>query len=642
VLSGGLHGQALARSFALALVGAALLTVAGAVPVLAHTALLGSDPADGSVLGQAPSKVALDFTSDVAPQLTRAAITDSHGHTTQLPPGAISVDRRYSTRLWIQLPSRLPRDSYRLSFDTHDSDDLHETTGSIVFGVATSPVQPSQTAAAAPPNPIEAGLRWISFLGLSALLGALALAFGVLPRPLRLRTAELARAQRRLFTIALSGVAIIAAGQTALLALQLGTAGAGGDLVSLVLSSGFGRRWLVSVAFAIGLAPLIWWLRRGVVGGRPAAGPVAELRREGAWARLSTATRVCLLAAGQAVALAVSGHSGGDAAPTVSDVALRTLHLVSTSAWAGGLLGLSAVLSIGSLRALAWPVLRAFSPFAAVCFAGAAVTGLLLSGGEVASITALLATGYGLTLVAKVVLVAAVGLLGLRHAIRIARRRRSDAEAPPRTLRLEALGAVLVILAAGVLASSQPALGRQFDPPPPAPPPSAQTADVGDLVVRLSIEPNRPGQNLVSVYVATKRQPAPAAVDDVKVVLARPGRTAQTLDARTGDGFSRFDAGAVDLTAGDMAVNVEVHRSPLPATTQRFGWSVPAAQVPRHPVVVSDARYSSLSAVAAALLTLAGAIFAGAILWRRRRSPAGPRQGTVGQRGRSDRQTTSR
>jgi hypothetical protein len=91
-----------------------------------------------------------------------------------------------------------------------------------------------------------------------------------------------------------------------------------------------------------------------------------------------------------------------------------------------------------------------------------------------------------------------------------------------------------------------------------------------------------------------------------------------------------------------MAVNVEVHRSPLPATTQRFGWSVPAAQVPRHPVVVSDARYSSLSAVAAALLTLAGAIFAGAILWRRRRSPAGPRQGTVGQRGRSDRQTTSR
>jgi hypothetical protein len=137
-------------------------------------------------------------------------------------------------------------------------------------------------------------------------------------------------------------------------------------------------------------------------------------------------------------------------------------------------------------------------------------------------------------------------------------------------------------------------------------------------VVRLSIEPNRPGQNLVSVYVATKRRPVPAAIDDVKVILARPGLAAQTLEAKPGDGFSRYDAGAVDLTAGQMGVNVEVHRSPLPATTQRFGWSVPAAQVPRHPVVVSDARYSSLSKAAAAALTFAGVIFAGAILWRRR------------------------
>src|SRR2546429_8421351 len=98
---------------------------------------------------------------------------------------------------------------------------------------------------------------------------------------------------------------------------------------------------------------------------------------------------------------------------------------------------------------------------------------------------------------------------------------RHDRPAPPRTLRLEALGALSVILAAGVLASSQPALGRQFDPPPPAGPPSSQTADARDLVGRLSIEPHPPRQNLVSVDLGTKRRAAPAPLQGGKVALDR-------------------------------------------------------------------------------------------------------------------------
>jgi copper transport protein len=623
--------SALSRLLRVLLPGAAaavLLAVLGTVPALAHTSLVGSDPADGAVLARAPGVVALDFTRPAAAELTRVSLTDSAGRVHELPAPAVSGDPRYPGRLLVRLPSSLGRDSYRLSFTTYDQVDLHVTSGTLVFGIAVAPPAAAQPAPA-PPDPVEVALRWLAFAGLAALLGGLGLAHLVLPRALA--RGALAAAQRTVLGLSLAGVVATAVGETCLLAVQLRAAGGSGaaPLARLVLDGEFGRRWLVSAALSAGLAPLLWWLRRRAASGRAARGPVAALRRDGPLALLATAGRTWLLALGQAAVLGLSSHGAG--AGTLPDLAVRGLHLASTGGWAGGLLGLALLLRrAGPARAAAGPVLRAFGPLAAGCVAVAAVTGLLLSAGVVASVTALLATGYGLTLVAKVALVGAAALLGLRHAW-LARRAGVGGGRAPRTLRVEAGAALSAVLLAAVLGSSAPAVGRQFDPAPPPAPPLALAADAGDLLVRLAIEPNRPGRNLMAVVVVNKRRPVPAAITAITVLLERPGQAPEGRAAVLADGFARYDAGAVDLAPGALAVSVEVDRPPLPATTQRFAWSVRAADPARHPVVVSDAPLAPIATGLAAALAAGAAAAAAAWAWRRRRR--GGRAGAAELRG---------
>jgi copper transport protein len=605
------------RRFVLAVAGAAALSVLGAAPALAHNAFVGSDPVDGAVLVDAPRQLALDFGQDVALPLTRVSLADSQGHAVPLPDGALAVDPGRHTRLLVRLPA-LRHDAYRLTFSTRDGEDLHQTDGSMVFGVGVTPADAPAPVAASPPVPVEAATRLVSFAGLAALLGGLLLALLVLPRAVA-PGQVLRAAQMRLLWLAMAGAAAVAAGETALLAVRAGGSDVG---LGAVLQSGFGHRWAVNVAFAAGLAPLLWWLRRRApAGGLP--GLAAELRRDRGWAALSTTSRVCVLAAGQAVALAFSGHLGGDSSPTIAAVALRTVHLLAAGAWAGGLLGLVLVLARPG-RPPAWPVVRALSPFAAVSFAAAAVSGLLLAGGEVASVTALLVTPYGVTLLLKVGLVAVAGLLGLRHAVAAARGRHDLAPAEvarpwPRTLVLEAAAALGILLLAGTLGSTPPATGRQFDPAPPPAPPSAVAVDTSDLIVRLAIEPNRPGRNLVAVSVINKRRPVAWPVTAVAVELRQPGQAAAVLAAQpAGAGSSSYDAGALSLASGDLAADVEIDRAGLPPTREHFAWSVRAAQPARHPVVLSDARIATVTNGLAAIV-LAAALLAILVRWRRRR-----------------------
>ena len=68
----------------------------------------------------------------------------------------------------------LHRSSYRVSWETLSSDDLHRTSGVLVFGVGQA-VTAGGLDEPAPP-PLEAALRWLVLVGLSgALGGALAL-----------------------------------------------------------------------------------------------------------------------------------------------------------------------------------------------------------------------------------------------------------------------------------------------------------------------------------------------------------------------------------------------------------------------------------------------------------------------------------
>jgi putative copper export protein len=380
-------------------------------------------------------------------------------------------------------------------------------------------------------------------------------------------------------------------------------------------STEYGGRWFASTLLSLALTFFLSALwrqasRRGV------AGLVVEFQRLGAWALLTSQVRVILLVFGLAAVTAVSGHAADSAGLTPFEVVIRGLHIVAMGVWAGGIVTLLYAWVMArragegsgvSLRAL----MLGFAPFAAVAFAALGLTGLVLAGTQVASVTALLSTSYGATLIAKVAAVGLVGAVALRHVLPFWRAvspgTRGDAGlgvAP--TLAIEGAGAVAVILLAAVLGSSAPARGPQFDRPA-ASSATLMTGQSGGLVASVSIKPNREGTNLVSVRVVDERRPALAPIDGVLVLLRRPGASGTETFATTRTG-SLFDAGTVRLATGDVAVGVVIRRLGAADTTIDLPWRVNPPAIQPAPVIVSSAPLAPALNLAAALIVAVSAL----------------------------------
>lgn len=598
------------------LVAAALMTGAGAAS--AHTVFEGSEPPDGATMSAAPRTASLDFSSDVDLGLARVQLVDGAGH--HLVPGALSVDPTRPTRLLVPLPA-LPAETYRLSFSVRDSVDLHVTESSIVFGVGRVTSLKAARPPSPGPDPAEVVLRWIARSGLAIVLGALAVSLLVVPSALgRSRTGR--HVERRLLSLAMVGVVVATAGDTALLALQASQIGPLRSTFSRLLTeSDFGRRWMIGVQLSVGVLLVLAWLRRQT-SGRQTSG-----RQNGGGRSRSTVLLLsvvaCLIAAAEAVTVGLSGHTGSSATPTPMGVALRGAHLVAVGAWVGGLLALAVAWHTvarytaaeqldgqPNAQAARAALLRRFSPVAAGGLIAVVVTGLLLTGDQVATVTALLTTWYGLTLVVKVLVVVLVAALGIRHA-RLLRSRRPDADVLKRlrrTLPIEMAGGLVLIVLGAALGATAPARGPQFGPKP-IKSPSAITASSGDLILRVSLEPNRPGRNLLSVDVLNTRRPAPAPIQNVTVMIRPSGQSVTpTVIKATPVSAIAWDGGAVNLVPGSMTVDVSVARPDYLPARAVVPWSVNGPDVWRRSPVLSTAHMTPIvngAAVAVAVLALA-------------------------------------
>jgi copper transport protein len=586
----------------------------GAGGASAHSYFVESDPADGAILARPPARMVLVFSSAVTADFTSAELVEAHG--TRYVATSVVTDSAVPNVVTVGLP-QVPTGSYRLTFVTRDRVDLHQTAGSVVFGVGMAPGAASSAPQPAPARPAEFVLRWLGLAGLTVVLGALLVALLVAPRlPDR---GQQRRVQAALFGLALGGSAVQLVSGTALLAVQ--GAALGPELTRtvprLVTDSEYGSRWLVSTMLSIALTlfiAILW--RRATCGG--VAGLAQEFRRLGPLALLSSQARTVILAMALTAAAAVSGHAAGAAGLTAGEVVLRTTHLLSVGVWAGGVIALTVALLVVRAGERSGEGVRTlvlgFGPYAAVGFALLGVTGLLLSGTQIASLTALLSTSYGLVLVAKVAATALVATVALRHALFTWRNlgKRSPAGRPPRallqTMALEGGGALAVILLAAVLGSSAPARGPQFDSRPPTPQATQVTRQSGELVTAVSVKPNRRGPNLLSVQVVDSRRPPLAAITGVTVLLRHPGGPAAGEPLATTRSGSRFDAGTVDLSAGDLQVGVVVHRSGLSDSVIEVPWSVGAPEVPRAPTVISAEPLAPAVQLGAVLLALAAAL----------------------------------
>ena len=314
------------------------------------------------------------------------------------------------------------------------------------------------------------------------------------------------------------------------------------------------------------------------------------------------------------------------------------LHVLGAAVWTGGVATL-ALLALGPLRGrdgAATALLRAFGPVA-VCAAGVLViTGLYSLGREVATPDALLRSGYGQTLLLKVTLAVAVGALGAMHARRLhprlARRGLLATPVRPWTLVAEALLAVAVLAAAGVLVASPPATARARVA---APPPSVQASGrAADLVVDVAVAPNRPGRNFITATVLDSRRPALAPISRVRFLLTPPGGRASSVLARR-IGPHRFLASgdAIDRT-GRWQISLLITRPGLPTARFATGWTVgtgvAAAPTPR--VLLSDRPLGAMATRLAAMLAVL-ALAAAALAIARRRPRGRLPRGALGRIG---------
>ncbi|HEY0530186.1 MAG TPA: copper resistance protein CopC [Actinoplanes sp.] len=568
----------------LAVLAGALGALAGpAAPASAHAYLTTSSPADGTVLAQAPDLIVLSFTEQVELTATRVELVDGNGRRytptslTMRRPGGEGADTEAPSDVVVGLPV-LPANVYHLTWRTLSSDDLHTTSGNLVFGVQRTVGPAAGPPGPAGPAPLETILRTAGLLGLLVLLGGAALA------TLAGRAAGL---RGRLLRVATgSGVLALAAAPVLLITQVYAGTGA------LPLAELLSLRW---IGYELGLAALLVAVRigrtrsrRAVVVGVPAA--------------VLTAYSGALL-----------GHSASGSATLT---AATVIHLLAAGGWAGSVLAAVLVLAPslrpGTARSEeAGVLLRSFSKLAAACLALLAVTGLLMAGRLVATVDALLTSPYGALLIAKLVLAVGAGLLGLRTARRLRRRRDPDA----RGLIAEGVAVVGVLALAAALASAGPARGPHYESAAVATTPQV-SGQVADLVDAVTVRPNRPGRNVVSVTLNETRRPALAPIGGVSVILRAPdGRQMVRPVTRTSDGLWTVVTNDID-TPGAWHVSVTVLRPGLPAVTDSHAWGVAGGQPP----IVSAAPLEPVTTALAVLAALVAVI--GALLLARRRPPA--------------------
>jgi copper transport protein len=570
------------------LIGGIATLATPATPASAHAYLTASAPADGAVLDHAPELLTLTFTEHVELAATHVDITDGDGR--RYAPTSITLraesgagDTEEPEDVVVGLPV-LPPNVYHVRWRTLSSDDLHVTSGNLVVGVQRTVRAAARPAGPGGPAPAEAGLRGIGLLGLSLALGGAVLAL----------LAGAANVRRRLLRSATAGGVLALVAAPALLAAQVAAgAGAWGPLL---LSQTGSPRWL---GYELSLAALTAAtvtarhdLRRGLMLGAPAAA--------------ATATCAALL-----------GHA---ASASVATIAATAVHVLAAGGWAGSLIAVALLLiplprlaRIG--RESIAPLLRSFAVVASACVALLVVTGLWLTGAQVATVDALLTTPYGWLLIAKLILAAVAGGLGLRTARRL-RTTSGISILPVRSVFTEAGSLVLVVALAAALSSAGVARGPRFDAAPrTVPEVSGQAADLVDAV---AIRPNRPGRNVVTITVNDTRRPALAPVGGVSVVLRGPDGT-QVVHPVTRGPDGLWSVAVDDIrTSGQWQVSVTVLRAGLPAVTDTHAWGVAGGAAP----VISGAPLRPATTALAVMLLSAGIVAAVTFRRRRRRTTA--------------------
>ena len=397
----------------------------------AHARLRRSEPSAEARLATAPTSLRLWFTE--RPELSFTRIRLRGPDSSDVALGVLERMADDPTGVMLPIATTLRRGTYTVSWRTAAADG-HATTGSFSFDVATeampvtasapmdtmrgtarsnSLVHVDSTAAVAPALNVSAATRWLEFMAILAVVGAVVFRLVVLRLPANAASgalllpadarAELADSARRLGQSAL--VLLLIAALSRLYA--QGSAVIGPDrpfdrsALATILSTTWGHGWLVGVT--------------GIALAAAGFGIVRYARTDAGW----------LVAALGALAIAMTPALTGHASATRPVALARAadgLHVIAASAWLGALLsllfaalpmvrGTRAMREIGSGPLVA-SLVRSFHPLALTCATIVVFSGLIATWLRLPTLDALWESTYGRVLLLKLAFVAIVLILG--------------------------------------------------------------------------------------------------------------------------------------------------------------------------------------------------------------------------------------
>lgn len=518
------------RFLASALAVGLALVAAVPAPAAAHASLVSVDPPDGARLDQSPDVVTLTFSEAVSAELGGVRVLDGDGE--QVQEGAARVD---GATVVVGLTPDLPDGTYVISYRVISADG-HPARGGSVFGVGDGPLdrdalgRVASTSGDRPWEVLGALGRWLAYGG--ALVAAGGALFLVRVRPDD-GTRQMLVGRIRVAAAVGAGASLVALPVQA----ALGTGQGAGSL--------FDPGVLDDVAAdGVGLALLL------CLGGLAMVG-LGVTR----WTWLATAG-----AAVAATSFAATGHTRVGSSATPATVADAT-HLLAGAVWGGGLVALTWTLrarrrggATVDPAATAGIVVR-FSDLATLSILAVGVSGLALSWNEVRSLGALTDTRYGLFLLAKVAVVAAIAALGGYNHFRLVPSLRAGKPAAAlsrlrQTVRLEALALIAVVGITSVLVVTTPARDRD------AAGVVEEVVQVGSAgSVQLVVSPARAGFNEIHLYTFDPSGRPAEIAQELTVELTLPAAQLGPIEREaTRAGPAHFQLSGSDLAVGGQWV----------------------------------------------------------------------------------------
>jgi copper transport protein len=480
----------------------------------AHALVRRSSPADGALLSKPPADVVITFTEAPDPPLSKIEVLDEHGRS--VVSGAARASPADPRTLIVDLRP-LDKGVYTVTWRTVSRVDGHVTGGSFTFGVGVVPLAAPRPA----PNPAPPALgvagRWALYWGLALILSGAVFALTLFP-PLPSGGSWLL----------LGGAAAALVGTVAMLASQVASAGAS---LGRFVRSVSGQEILAQLALV-------------VLVGVASATALRSRDRRAMWA-------VGAIAATAMLVHAYSGHAGNPGSLMPLDVGMQWLHIVGAGLWAGGLVWLLAQLRSGAADSDGIGRFSRLAGWALVTVAATGVARALDEVGGPAKWRLLFSTGFGLTLVVKVLLFVGLATLGAANRYRnIPRARKGKAQLLGRFVMAEILLAAGAFGATGLLSELPPAAAVASSSRAPRQRTITGSDFATSVRARLTLTPGTVGPNtfIVRAVDYDSRRPVPATSVSLRFRLpARPDLGTPTLELRRA-GSSAWATGSTVLS----------------------------------------------------------------------------------------------